>query len=50
MFMVAMMAAVVGAIFTGIGKATNSTAFNLSGGLICLVSGVLFLINAFSIF
>jgi len=47
MFMVAMMAALVGAIFTGIGKATNSTVFNFCGGLICLVSGILFLVNVF---
>lgn len=47
MFMIAMMAAVVGGIFTSIGKATNSTVFNFCGALICLVSGILFLVNVF---
>ena len=50
MFIVAMMAAVVGGIFTAIGKSTNSTVFQACGGIICLVSGILFLVNAFSFF
>ena len=50
MFVVAIIAAVVGSIFTAIGKSANSALFQACGGIICLVSGILFLVNAFSFF
>ena len=50
MFLAAILCAVAGGIFTAIGKAANSTPFSLFGGIFCLASGILFLINGMSIF
>ena len=47
MFVVALIAAIVGSIFTSIGKSTESVSFQLCGGIICLVSGILFIANIF---
>lgn len=50
MFLAAILCAVAGGIFTAIGNAANSTPFKFFGGVFCLVSGILFLINGISIF
>ena len=50
MFIIALIAALIGSIITAIGKSANSPAFLIAGSIICLASGALFLVNAFSFF
>lgn len=47
LFMYALIVGAVGGIFSAIGKSMDSTPFTIMGGLVCLVSGIMFFANAF---
>ena len=45
LYILAIIIGVIGFIFTGIGKAQAKPVFSLFGGLLCLVSALILIIN-----
>ena len=49
MIIIGLIAALAGCIITAIGKSVGSTALTAFGAILCLLSGAVFLINAFTL-